>query len=110
MTHASPRKTYYLIFAALIVLTITTVAAATVDLGPFHAAAALGIAFLKATLVVLFFMHVKESSSLTKVYVSAGLVWLAIMIALTFGDYQSRDWLSVPQGWTDEQGPANILK
>lgn len=52
-------------FLTLIVCTAITVAVSFVDLGRFNVLAALGLAILKATLVVLFFMHVKYSGKLT---------------------------------------------
>lgn len=93
--HVVPRKVYYAVFAALLVLTAITTAVAFVDLGPWNTVVALGIAFLKATLVALFFMHVKYSPRLTQVIVAGGLFWLAILIVLTLSDFVSRGWLPV---------------
>lgn len=89
----SARKMYYLIFATLLILTATTTALAYVDFGDFNILVALTIAIVKATLVILFFMHVKESGGMTRVYVAAGFFWLAILILLTITDYISRSWL-----------------
>jgi len=93
--HVVPRKVYFAVFAALMVLTATTTAVAFMDLGPWNTVVALGIAFVKATLVALFFMHVKYSPRLTQVVVAGGLFWLAILIALTLSDFLSRGWLQV---------------
>jgi cytochrome c oxidase subunit IV len=93
--HIVPRKTYFAVFAALIVLTATTTAVSFLDLGPWNTVVALGIAFLKATLVVLFFMHVKYSPRLTQVTIAGGLFWLAILIVLTLSDFMTRGWLPV---------------
>ena len=93
--HVVARKVYYAVFAALLVLTAITTAVAFVDLGPWNTVVALGIAFLKATLVALFFMHVKYSPRLTQVVVAGGLFWLAILIVLTLSDFMSRGWLPV---------------
>ena len=82
---------------ALLVLTAITTAVAFVDLGPWNTVVALGIAFLKATLVALFFMHVKYSPRLTQVVVAGGIFWLAILIVLTLSDFVSRGWLPVLQ-------------
>ena len=68
---------YLAIFAALMVLTVVTVAASRFDFGPWNTVVAMAIAVLKATLVVLFFMHVKWSSRLVRVMVAAAFVWLA---------------------------------
>jgi cytochrome c oxidase subunit 4 len=61
-----------------------------VDLGIWNTVAAITIAVVKALLVVLFFMHVKYSSNLTRVYVLAGFLWLALLIGLTLTDYLTR--------------------
>ncbi|MDQ5857597.1 MAG: cytochrome C oxidase subunit IV family protein [Acidobacteriota bacterium] len=93
--HVVPRKVYFAVFAALLVLTAITTAVAFVDLGPWNTVVALGIAFLKATLVALFFMHVRYSTRLTQITVAGGLFWLAILIVLTLSDFLSRGWLPV---------------
>jgi cytochrome c oxidase subunit 4 len=93
--HVVPRRVYYAVFVALLVLTAITTTVAFVDLGPWNTVVALGIAFLKATLVALFFMHVKYSPRLTQVIVAGGIFWLAILIALTLSDFVSRGWLPV---------------
>jgi cytochrome c oxidase subunit 4 len=87
-----PQRTYYLIFAALMVFTFITVQVSYFDLGAFNAVAALAIAAIKATLVVLFFMHVKYSTRLTWVVVAGSVLWLGILLALTFSDYLTRSW------------------
>lgn len=88
--HVSPKSLYYSIFGALMVLTAITVFAAFVNLGPMNAPIALGIATFKATLVVLFFMHVKYSSRLTKLVVATSLFFLAILLGEMMMDYASR--------------------
>ena len=88
-------KGYVAVFVTLLVLTATTTAVAFVDLGPWNTVVALGIAFIKATLVVLIFMHVRWSTRLTQIVVVGGLFWLAILIGLTLSDFATRDWLPV---------------
>jgi len=84
---------YVLIGASLIALTGVTVAAAFVNLGPFNPVVALVIATIKATLVVLFFMHVKGASEkLTAAVVVYGFFFLAILLALSSADYLTRSW------------------
>jgi cytochrome c oxidase subunit IV len=90
--HVVPTRVYYLIFGILMVCTALTVAIAFVDLGPLNIVAALAIAVFKATLVVLFFMHVKYSTRLTWAVVVGSVFWLAILIVLTMGDYLTRPW------------------
>jgi cytochrome c oxidase subunit 4 len=93
--HVVPPRVYFAVFAALIVLTATTTAVSFLDLGPWNTVVALGIAFLKATLVVLFFMHVKYSPRLTQIVIAGGLFWLAILLALTLSDFMTRGWLPI---------------
>src|SRR5437773_3488564 len=88
-------RLYVAVFAALLVLTVATVSASYVDLGPLSVVAALTIAFTKALLVVLFFMHLRESSALVWAVAGGGFFWLAILIALTMSDVLTRGWLPV---------------
>jgi cytochrome c oxidase subunit 4 len=103
--HVVPVRTYVAVFLALIVLTGATVAAAKVDLGepevgglrlPLNVIVAVAIAVLKAVLVVLFFMHVKYSGRLVQLVVGAAFAFLGLLLAITFSDYLSRDWLPAP--------------
>src|SRR5205823_3786366 len=82
---------YLVIFGLLMLGLVLTVIAARIPLGPMNLTVALMIGGAKALLVVLYFMHVKEASKLTWVFAGAAFMWLAIMIALTFGDYLTRD-------------------
>jgi cytochrome c oxidase subunit IV len=92
--HTSHSQAFYIaIGVALLVLTATTVAAAFVNLGPFNPVVALLIATIKATLVVLYFMHVKGASEkLTGIVVFSGFFFLAILLALSMVDYMTRAW------------------
>ncbi len=90
--HILPKRVYYTIFGILILCTYLTVQIAFLDLGPLNAVAALVIAVFKATLVVLFFMHVKYSTRLTWAVIIGSVFWLGILLALTMGDYLTRGW------------------
>lgn len=90
--HIVPTRIYYTIFLVLIACTLLTWRVAYIDLGPMNTVAALAIAVFKATIVVLFFMHVKYSARLTWAVVLGGLFWFGIMIVLTMGDYLTRAW------------------
>jgi cytochrome c oxidase subunit 4 len=96
MAHIAPVKLYVSIFLTLMVLTTITVVVAYVNLGEFNKVVALGIASVKATLVILYFMHVKYSSRLTKLVVVAGFYFLIVLLGLTMADFASREWLPVP--------------
>ncbi len=97
--HVMPKKLYFMVFAALIALTLTTTVVATIDLGPLNIVIALLIAMSKATLVVLFFMHLKWSTRLTHIVAVTALFWLAILITLTLSDYTTRQWTPNPDSW-----------
>jgi cytochrome c oxidase subunit IV len=96
--HIVSKSIYYAIFGALMVLTAVTIFVAYLDLGHdlINDIAALTIATTKATLVILYFMHLRYSSRLTWVVVVAGFFWLGILFVLGMSDYLSRDWLDVP--------------
>jgi cytochrome c oxidase subunit 4 len=92
--HIVQPRVYIAIFLSLMMGTALTVLAAFYDFpGPLNAVVALTIAVIKATLVVLFFMHVRYSGRLIWLVIVAGLLWLAIMFAITFSDYWTRTWL-----------------
>jgi cytochrome c oxidase subunit 4 len=109
--HVVPVKTYLGIFAALLALTALTTAAAFVDFEkldtgirlvdaiPLNTVVALAIAVAKMLLVILFFMHVKYSSGLTKVVVMSGFLFLAILVSLTLADELTRSWSPEPGAW-----------
>lgn len=94
--HVTPLKVYIGIFLTLMVLTVVTVLVAYVNVGAFNKVVALSIASFKATLVVLFFMHVKYASRLTQLFVVSGMFFLAILLGLTMVDYGSRMWVNPP--------------
>ena len=94
-THV-PLRVYYTVFAALLVLTVVTVGVSLVDLGPLSTVVALAIAAAKASLVILFFMHVRYGPRLIWIFASGGFFWLALLILLTMSDIVSRGWHIVP--------------
>lgn len=84
---------YFGIWITLLACTYITYKAAFLELGPFNAAVALGIATLKATLVALFFMHIWHASEkYTKVVVISALFFLLLLLGLTMADYATRPW------------------
>jgi cytochrome c oxidase subunit 4 len=88
--HVVGPKTYGLILLALLVLTATTTGAAFINMGVFSPIVALGIACLKAVLVILFFMHI--SSKVMMLTVGAGFFTFLVLITMTLSDYISRNW------------------
>jgi cytochrome c oxidase subunit IV len=89
----TPTRTYYLVFAALIVLTLVTVFVSFLELGPWHTTVGVLIGVVKASLVGLFFMHLIHSSRASWMAVLSGLFWFAILIGLTLTDYLTRQIL-----------------
>ena len=98
MSHIAPKSMYYAIFGTLMVLTAVTVFAAFTDLGVLNFPVAISIAITKATLVILFFMHAKYSSRLTKLFVGMSFFFLIILFSLTLTDYTSRGLKTYPGG------------
>ena len=97
--HVVPIAVYFRVFAALLLLTGVTVWVAFLDLGAANTVVAMAIAAIKASLVVLYFMHVRYGSRLTWVFIGAGVFWLAVLITLTLSDELTRGWLThVKQG------------
>jgi len=95
--HIVPPRTYLLVYVALLLLTAATVGFSLVPVGTtWHTLVGLTIATVKATLVILFFMHVLYSTRLTWLVALSGLVWVAILIGLTLTDYLSRSPLPLP--------------
>lgn len=91
--HAPSPKTYYLVFAALMVLTFLTWFVATLDLGWANDVVALTIAVTKALLVLIFFMHLRHSTRVTVLTAISGFFFLAILVGLTLNDYLTRETL-----------------
>ena len=96
--HITSVRTYFLVFAALMVLTAITVVVAFQDFGAWNDIVALTIAVIKASLVVLFFMHIYYSGRLSKLVLVSGLLWLFILIGLTMSDFLSRGLVALASG------------
>ena len=79
--HIVPLKTYFSVFAALMVFTAITVAV------------------LKATLVVMFFMHAKYGTKLIPLVAASGFFFVMLMFVITMSDYMSRGWLGAGLPW-----------
>src|SRR5208283_3903690 len=114
--HVVRKRIYFSIFISLLALTALTTGMAYVDMGQWNTIVALIIACCKATLVVLFFMHLRWSPRLMRVVLLSALLWLAILISLTTTDFFSRDWTPIPEGWGESSllrpplPPGNLLR
>lgn len=91
-----PVKTYLSVWLALMICLAATFGTYFLPLGGLNAAVNLGIAVIKATLVILFFMHVRYSQKLVWVYAAGAFYWLAILFSLTFADFLTRGYLPMP--------------
>ena len=90
--HQSSLVSYFVIFFALMILTVITVWVSRIDLGAMNTVVAMSIAILKATLVILWFMHVIHSPRMTWIVVISSFLWLGVLFVLTFSDYLTRLW------------------
>jgi cytochrome c oxidase subunit 4 len=85
-THVVPPRVYVAIFLALMALTALTTWVAYIDLGALNVVIMLAIAGFKASLVVLWFMHARYESRLTKVTILGSVFWLLVLIVISAGD------------------------
>ncbi len=97
--HVVPVSTYLAVFITLLIATGLTTWIAFQDLGQWNLVVALAIAVCKASLVVLFFMHVKYNKGLSRIVLIAAVFWLGIMITFTLADELTRHWQINPQPW-----------
>jgi len=89
---------YVKTFLWLTVLMFFTVAFSYFDFGAANLYIALAIAVTKAAIVVLYFMNVKFGTKLTWLWAALGFMWFVLMFGI-LGDYVTRDWIRLPQGW-----------
>ena len=88
--HIIPLNVYVKVLSILLVLTAITVAAAQVNFGPWNTVIAMGIASVKAGLVLAFFMHLKYDNKLYLVCFCTGLFFLAVLYFFTYLDILTR--------------------
>jgi cytochrome c oxidase subunit 4 len=84
--HVVPPRVYVGIFATLMVLTAVTTWVAFIDLGPLNVVIMLAIAGVKASLVILWFMHARYESTLTRVSIVGAVFWLLVLIVISASD------------------------
>jgi len=95
--HIVPTRVYWTVFFLLGILTIITVAVAYVNLGIFNVPVALGIATLKATLVVLYFMHVRYTGALVQTAIISAIAFFILLVFGTLQDYWTRQNIKLPE-------------
>ncbi len=92
-------RTYVVVCALLIVLTVLTVRVSFIPLaGIWHIVIGLIIAICKASLVVLFFMHALISPRVTWLVIAVACFWIGILFVLTLNDYFSRELIPFTPG------------
>ncbi len=92
----TPIRTYLLVYIVLVLLTLLTYGIAFIDLGAWNTVIALIIAVAKALLIILFFMHARYSTGMTRIVMAGGLLWLGILMIGTLDDLITRGWFGVP--------------
>lgn len=92
LEHIVSPRIYIIVGSVLLVLTGLTVLASLFELGIWNPVVAILIACIKASIVVLFFMHIKYSSRLLKLTAFGGLFTFLVLIGMTLADYFTRAW------------------
>ena len=98
--HITPVRTYLTVFGLLMVLTVVTVVVAYFDLKFLNVVMAVCIAVAKASVVALYFMHLRSSARILSVVAVSGAIWMGIMLVGVLTDVLSRSWLPYPPAWT----------
>lgn len=102
--HAVPASLFLKVLVSLLVLTIVTVAVSRVDFGSLNMFIAMAIATVKATLVMMFFMHLKWDTASNNLAIISSFLFLSLLFIFTLADYATR-------GDTDpllSESPGNI--
>lgn len=81
-----------IVFAVLLGITLIITLTSFLPMGILNPIVTIGGAFIKAFLVILFFMHVKSQSRLIKATVFSGFFILGVLVVMSGSDYISRAW------------------
>ena len=91
------KKTYTLVWVALMCLTGLTAGLSLINLQQWSTVVALLIAVAKSLLVAIFFMHLLyEKEKVVWIWATVGIFWLGILMVMTIADYITRGYLRVP--------------
>jgi cytochrome c oxidase subunit 4 len=105
--HVVPPKVLLGVYAALLVLTVLTVAVTAVNLGKLNIWLALGVAVAKAALVALYFMHLRWDAPFNGIVLIISLVFVAIFIGIAVMDSNEyRANYEAPQGANVQPSPG----
>ncbi len=90
--HVSSAKMFFNVLVALLILTAITVAVSRVDFGGANMLIAMGIASVKASLVIAFFMHLKWDTAINKIVFLCSFLFLSLLFIFTLADHATRRW------------------
>jgi cytochrome c oxidase subunit IV len=96
-------KRYIIVYLALLAFTLLTYVTGRMDLGAANIFVAMAIAVTKATLVVLFFMHLYDEGGVNRLVFVVSLLFVAVLMLFVFGDLMTRISMSLPN-----EGPMPI--
>ncbi len=88
--HVHPASVYIKVFVALVALTLTTVAISRVHLGEWNFFIAVVVATIKASLVGLFFMHLKDDNRFNVLIFVGSLIFIGVFFVYTLNDTEKR--------------------
>jgi len=103
--HDHGTKRYFIVWGILLICTVLTVWTGYKDLGSLNLPLALVIATFKATLVILFFMHMTEAAATNRIVFVTSFVFMLVMIFGVFGDLWTRSEMSLPYHTPTTEGP-----
>jgi len=106
--HIASAQFYWGIFGALVVLTLVTVKVSYYDFGSANIIIALLVATMKASLVAMFFMHLRHDSLFNTLAFLAAFLFLGIFILLTYDDIGKRGRIDNDYGGTVERRTGAI--
>ena len=94
MIASTDSKKYFVVYFALVALTLLTCGLSFVPQVNWHATVGLGVAAIKGTLIAVFFMHILSGNRLPWMTLLAGILWFSTLLGLTLADYLTRATLS----------------
>lgn len=88
--HVSSSAMFFNVLVVLLILTVVTVGVSRIDFGPANMLIAMLIASVKASLVILFFMHVKWDTAINKIVFLSSFLFLSLLFVFTLADQATR--------------------
>ena len=107
--HHHSTKAYFVVWVILLACTVLTVVTGYMDLGKVNLPLALTIATVKASLVVWYFMHMREAAGTNRIVFITSFVFMFVMIFGVFGDLWTRSEMSLPSGAPSTLAPEFVV-